>query len=156
MHASCVWPDVDPDQLHILLADPTRYGELVYAIQSSVIVRREGGRTLVHQVQTAKGIAPREVMVWMSTERVDDATKYSWATAIDEPLIVAKGSVRSPRNEGYWLVGPAVGGGTQVDHHVAYNPGGSVPGWLVRWASVGGLSEVMAQVHATARSQSVP
>ena len=148
MHAECHWPEVDVAHLQSKLGDYAAYDELIFAITTSEPRRTEGGRTLVHQVQETWGISTREVLVWMSTTPVEGGVRYTWETAGSEPLEVPDGRVRSPRNEGFWEVGPHPEGGARVVHRVAYDPGGSVPDWVVRRAQVGGMLDVMKDVRA--------
>ncbi len=154
MRAECRWKDVDPDALIALLTDYEAYDDLIFGIDAARVVRVEGGRALVHQVQSTRGIATREVLLWMDTRRDGDAAVVSWVQASDEPLEVAPGHVRAPRNEGAWEVRPDPEGGARVVHRIAYDPGGDVPAWLVRWFQVGGMAQVMGDVRARARAAS--
>ncbi len=152
MVAICHWKEVDPKGLIAKLSDYAAYDDLIFGIVSSDVKRVDGDRTLVHQVQTTKGIATREVLIWMKTEASEKGTTVSWTTAAEEPLVVAEGNIRSPRNDGAWEVGPHPEGGSQIRHTIAYAPGGNVPGWVVRWFQVGGMLKVMTEVRATASS----
>ncbi|NCG18284.1 MAG: hypothetical protein GWP91_04630 [Rhodobacterales bacterium] len=150
MHASCHWPKVQLTRLQQMLAPADGYDELIFAINVCEIVRIEGDRTLVHQIQDIKGISARETLIWMHTETAGELTRYAWNTADDEPLELVHGNVRAAQNDGYWEVSAHPEGGTRVDHHIAYSPGGSVPSWVVRWVSTGGLAQVMEEVRAKA------
>lgn len=150
MLAECHWPDVAPDDLVRLIRDYEGYDELIFAIERSEVWRVEEDSTLILQRQTARGIAPREVLIRMSTHVDGSTTRVAWTTGEDSSFIVSDDAVRSPRNEGSWTVTPHPAGGTRVEHRVAYDPGGMVPAWVVRWASVGGLLQVMGEVRASA------
>lgn len=150
MLAECHWPDVAPDDLVRLIRDYEGYDELIFAIERSEVWRVEEDSTLILQRQTARGIAPREVLIRMSTQVDDSTTRVAWTTGEDSTFIVSDDAVRSPRNEGSWTVTAHPEGGARVEHRVAYDPGGLVPAWVVRWASVGGLLQVMGEVRARA------
>lgn len=148
--AECHWPEVDPRVLGALLARFERYDELIPPVTRSTVVRVVGDRALVHQVARTRGIAPREVLLWMERAASDGASRVRWTTAAELPLELPPRHVRAPRNEGWWEIAAHPQGGARVVHQVTYDPGGSVPGWVVRWAQVGGLREVMTHVRALA------
>jgi hypothetical protein len=150
MFADCHWPEVSPQPLQALLGKWDAYDQYIFAIVSCTVLKTEGSRTLVHQVQTAPAIAQREVVVWMEAVPVSDGMRFTWENDPSEPLELAKGSVRAPRNAGYWEVTRHPEGGARVVHAISYDPGGRVPAWLVRRFSVGGLEGVMTEVRALA------
>lgn len=152
MIAECHWAEVDPDGLIGKLSDYGAFDDLIFGVERSEVERVEGDRSLVHQVQSTKGIATREVLIWMSTSVGERATTIAWRTASDEDLVVSDGNVRAPRNDGAWEVGPHPDGGARIVHRIAYDPGGNVPGWVVRWFQVGGMLQVMTEVRAAATS----
>ena len=152
MLAECHWRDVEPATLIALLEDYENYDELIFAIESSVSWGKEpeGEGTLVLQRQSARGIAPREVLVRMTTEVLDEGIRVAWETADHPDFVLSDDAVRTKRNEGSWLVTTHPEGGSQIAHRVAYHPGGMVPSWLVRWASVGGLMQAMGDIRERA------
>jgi len=150
IRAECHWPDVAPRRLEGLLTRFDRLDELIPPVVRSEIVRTEGPRALVHQVAQVRGIAPRQVLVWMERTASDGAVRVSWVTASGERLDLLPRHVRAPRNDGAWEVAPHPDGGSRVVHEVTYDPGGSVPAWVVRWAQAGGLRDVMETVRAAA------
>ncbi len=150
MFAECHWPEVAPENLQAMLGVFEAYNDYIFAIESCTIVRTEGERTLVHQVQNAPAIANREVVVWMEKIPVEGGFRFTWKNDPNEPISMASGSVRAPRNEGYWEVTAHPETGSVVFHAVTYDPGGRVPSWLVRKFSIGGLSDVMKQVRGLA------
>lgn len=150
MRATCHWPEVSAEALAGLLADYPRYTDYIGPITASEVRRRDGGRALVYQRHELFGIADREVLLWMWQE----GSRVRWTTA-DEPLVLARGSVRVPRNEGYWEVAPAPGGGAAVVHEIALDAGGSIPRWIVAMARTRGFVRVMGQVRAIARAEAL-
>jgi hypothetical protein len=152
MRARCRWSDVDAAKLGARLADLDGFGALIAPIEAERIVRTDGDRTLVHQVMGAPAISDREVLMWMTVTTRPGCSRTSWTTASEEALAVAEGRVRAPRNDGAWDVCADPAGGASVVHEIAYDPGGSVPAWVVRRFQTGGLADVMVAVRAAARA----
>lgn len=150
MRADCVWPEVDAAALVARLADYPAYPELVFPIDEARVVREEPGRTLIWQRQSMIGIADREVLLWMRREERDGGVAFAWQTAAEEPLTLAPGAVRVPRNEGYWWVGPHPGGGVAVVHEIAMDAGGAIPKWVVNLVRSRGFARVMSDVRTLA------
>lgn len=148
MRAVCDWPQVEPAALAGLLSQYERYSEYVYPIDLARIERVEGKRSLVYQRQVIFGIADREVLLWIHRESAADTSRFVWTTASEEPLDLASGAVRTPRNEGSWSVGPAEGGGSKVVHEIAMDAGGSIPRWLIEMVRTRAFARIMADVRA--------
>lgn len=150
MRAECQWPEVDAAGLVALLAQYARYPELVFPITEAKVVREEPGRTLVYQRQSLFGIADREVLLWMRQEPRDGGTAFVWTAAVDEPLTLREGAIRTPRNEGYWWVGPGERGGVAVVHEIALDAGGSIPRWIVNLVRSRSFAKIMSDVRTIA------
>lgn len=150
MHAECHWPDVTLEKAKSKLARWDLHDDIWSAVVTSD-VREAGDRALVWQTHQSKGIANREVLVWMKHETVGGADRYSWTTATDRPLAVADGNVATARNDGYWQVEADPRGGVKLVHHLAYDPGGSVPGFMVRWFQTSGLKANLSEARAAFR-----
>jgi hypothetical protein len=151
MHAECWWPDVTVDGFKRAMADPTHHDEVFTVIVKSEARSTVGGKQLVYQLQRSKGISDREVLLWMWHESTGGADRYGWSTAADQPLVVIDGNVRVARSDGYWQVKADSRGGVAVSHQLEYAPGGSVPGFLVRWFQTSGLQTNLTEVHAAAK-----
>lgn len=150
MHAECWWPDVRIEAFRAKLADWTLHDDIWTAVVRSE-VREAGPRALVWQIHQSKGIANREVLLWMRHDATGGADRYSWTLAGDRPLTPADGHVATLRDDGYWQAAPDPRGGVQVVHHLAYHPGGSVPSFVVRWFQSSGLKTNLAECHAAVR-----
>lgn len=153
MRAECHWADVKPEVLSEKVADYEGYDELIFAITESRVIGERDGAKLVHQVQETRGIATREVVLAMTTDTTEDRTRVSWTTA-EAKIELVDGHVLSPRNDGAWEIAAHPEGGAKVVHEIAYDPGGNVPGWVVKWFQVGGMLQVMEEVHAAAAKAS--
>ena len=150
MRAECHWPDVAPDKVHALLGawgDHDRYWS---SVAQSDVQRTDGARSWVHQVHQSKGISDRECVVVMSSESISGGTKYQW-TLDQGDLTVEKGRVKVAQSDGYWEITAHPDGGTKAIHQLAYDPGGSVPGFLVRWFQTSGLTAVVTEIEAYAK-----
>lgn len=151
MHAECHWPDVTLDRFKAVLGSWPRHADVFTVIVKSEVRRTEGERSLVWQLQRTKGISDREVVQWMWHERAGSADRYAWASAATEPLTLIDGNVRAVRSEGYWQAEADPRGGVKVVHHLEYAPGGSVPGFIVRWFQTSGLETNLREVRAAVR-----
>ena len=151
MHAECDWADTTIDKFRAVMGSWTRHADVFTVIVSSEVRRTEGERALVYQLQHTKGISDREVLMWMWHTMADGADRYAWTTAGDEPLTVQDGNVRCARSDGYWQAAANPAGGIHVVHQLEYAPGGSVPGFLVRWFQTSGLETNLSEVHAAVK-----
>jgi hypothetical protein len=148
MRAECVWPDVDPARLIGVIGDYERYDEFVSPVTLSRVERTSGDRTLVYQLQHMTGIADREVLLWMRRHaQPGGGVRVSWTTAAEEPLALQPGSVRTPKNVGYWEVVPDPAGGARVVHEIQLDAGGSIPRWLVSLVRTRGFARIMQDVR---------
>lgn len=150
MHAECDWADVTLARFTAVMGDWRKHAD-VFAVIVTSEVRKAGDRALVYQLQRTKGISDREVLMWMWHSTEGGAERYAWSTAADQPLEVASGNVRCVRTEGYWQAAARPEGGVHVVHHLEYDPGGYVPGFMVRAFQVDGLKTNLSEVHAAVR-----
>ncbi len=150
MHAECDWADATIDKFRAVMSVWSKHAD-VFAVIVKSEVRRAGDRALVYQLQRTKGISDREVLMWMWHADEGGADRYAWATAGEEALTPASGNVRCERTDGYWQAKAKEGGGIKVVHHLEYDPGGYVPGFVVRAFQVDGLKTNVSEVHAAVR-----
>ena len=133
-----------------LLTDFPGYTRIVPNISTATVVRTEAGRTHVFQEHDNPLFADREVQLWMSVLGHDNGGfTVSWKKA-DEPFTPSAGHSVVRFNEGHWEVGPAPGGGIHVIHEIAYDPGVSVPDWMVRRYRTTGVMTVLRNVRKLA------
>jgi hypothetical protein len=83
----------------------------------------------------------------MKHEIVDGYDRYGWTRATGEPLTACSDCVLTARSDGYWQA-KAEGSGVRVVHLLAYDPGGSVPGFIIRWFQTSGLEANVDDLHA--------
>lgn len=152
MLAECAWPDVTMDGFRKAFDDWEHHDEIFSSVADSKIVRRDGDRTLLHQRHQSSGISDREAMLWGTAGPVDGGGyRYAWTMAKGEPLEVASGNVPTAFDDGHWIVRPRPEGGVLVEHKLVYDPGGRVPGFLVRWFQTSGLAATVTEAHAACK-----
>lgn len=148
MHAECHWSDVTLAAFESKFADYSKHDDVFSTVAESKIQRTDASRTLVHQRHVLSSLSDREVLQWMEWKMEGDYRVSSWVTATGEPLTPASGNVKSIRSDGYWKVRTSEKGGVDVIYELDYNPGGSVPGFLVRWFQASGLQTTVDELHA--------
>lgn len=158
MRAKCAWPEVDPAVLGRMMADLSRYEDYVFVLTESEVRKRVDERQLVYQRQEVFGLSDREVLLWAVVDRSSHGVQVSWTTANDEPLVIDKRSIRTPRNEGYWRIMARPEGGTTVVHEIGVDAGGRIPQWIVRIVRNQSFIRVMNDIRglaseATARAR---
>ncbi len=147
MWARCVWPGIDPTRVRTRLLELDRYAEWIWPIAESRILREESGRLLVYQRQEVWALADREVLLWVRPQRASDMVVVSWEAASELPLRLQPGSVRTPRNTGFWAVRPA-GDGVEVVHQIELDAGGlPLPRWLVRAIQTRGFARILRDLR---------
>lgn len=150
MRAECHWPDLEPARLQGMMAALADHDLYFSSVVSSDVVRSDGARTWVKQVHRAKGISDREAILVMETTKVGDAQHYGWALDNGD-LVASSGNVLVGYDDGFWEFSAHPDGGTKAVHQLAYDPGGSVPGFLVRWFQTSGLTAVVEEIEAYAK-----
>ncbi len=147
MRAECVWPEITIEKFNKAMANLDNHDLYWETVVDSTVKRVDGDRSLVFQKHRSKGINDREILLWMSHKVVDGYDRYSWTKATGEALTVTKGNVETARSDGYWQA-KAENGGIRVIHTLSYDPGGSVPGFLVRWFQTSGLEANTSDLRA--------
>ncbi|MCB9672669.1 MAG: hypothetical protein H6734_24540 [Alphaproteobacteria bacterium] len=148
MAAECHWPEVTIASFDAKLADWNLHDEIFSSVAESRVLRVEGGRSLVKQTHVSSGISDREIIISGQRVALDDGGfRYEWRPS-GQPIELQKGNVECPRSEGFWQVRPSPEGGVLVSYELHYDPGGSVPGFLVRWFQTSGLTEILTNARA--------
>jgi len=149
MRAECHWPNLAPERLHALFGAWGDHDLYFSSVTSSDVLRTDGSRVWVKQVHQAKGISDRECILAMEKTSIEGGSKYAW-TLDNGDLEPGKGRVEVGHDDGYWEITAHPEGGTRAVHQLAYDPGGSVPGFLVRWFQTSGLTAVVEEIEAYA------
>ena len=144
VRAECDW-SMTPETVHGLiskLADHKRYF-------SSVAVSELVDGSRYRQVHVASGIGDRELIVDMGSEPIPGGTRYWWKKSADQTGVTG-GNVEPNNNEGKWEVTAGEAGGVHVVYELFYDPGGSVPGFLVRWFQTSGVELLVGELKTAA------
>jgi len=101
------------------------------------------------QVHQASGISDREVILDMGATPIDGGMRYWWKKASDQSALTGS-NVEAIVDTGKWEVSDNGRGGSAVVYELMYDPGGSVPGFLVRWFQTSGTQELVKQLYVAA------
>jgi hypothetical protein len=152
MAADCVWPDVTFEAFEAKLAPWQHHDRVFSTVVSSDLVRTEGATSIVKQRHHASGISDREIIIAGTRTSVSGGgVRFSWKKKA-EAFTPASGNVEATRSEGYWQAVPLATGGIKVTYELRYDPGGSVPSFLVRWFQTSGLVGILGDLHKALKS----
>jgi hypothetical protein len=98
-------------------------------------------------VHVATGMSDREATMLYRNDTLANGTRYNWTLATPQPPITR---VPVAKNTGFWEVTTGANGGSHVVYELAYDPGGSVPGFLVRWFQGSGTKTLVGELRAWA------
>ena len=147
MRAECHWPDVTVAKFDSFFANWGDHDLYFQSIDKSDVLSTQGAVTTTAQTHVTKGISNRFVVLdGTRSALADGGFKYSW-TKSAHTMTVPADAVEVPFDNGYWEVHPASDGGVDVTHELVYDPGGSVPGFIVRWFQTSGLADVVTDLH---------
>jgi hypothetical protein len=133
-----------------LVCDFTHYGLLVSGVQETQIMSgiapsdyeiymRYSPRFLV--------VSARDVLLHVQGQSAPDGSSRCDWTDLKERQPERTGIVRMPLLRGSWSIEPLGVMRSRVVYQVAVNPGGRLPGWLVRRGAVNALPDVIEQVR---------
>lgn len=149
VRAECEWP-IAPAELQKLLADNNAHADYFTSVAQSRVLGPTAGGELVYQVHEASGISDREIVLLMGQEAIPGGTRYTWTRAADQSKITGK-LVATPVDTGKWEV-TATPTGSKVVYELLYDPGGSVPSFLVRSFQGGGTRTLVGELRAWAEA----
>ena len=145
VRAVCQW-DIAPEKLQALVARSADH-DLYF---SSVATAEQVSSGRYRQVHQASGISDREVIIDMGQDAIPGGVRYWWKKSADQSGLSGS-NVEVVTNNGKWEI-TASEGGSKVVYELMYNPGGSVPGFLVRWFQTSGTQQLVGELLAYARS----
>lgn len=149
MRAECHWPDITLETFDRCFRAWDSHDEIFSTIETNEIVPSgQDGVVRVVQRQVTKGISDRFAVLDMRVDPLDGGGfDYHWSVAKDHGIEPLPNTVVTPRSDGTWKVRAASDGGVDVEYVLSYDPGGSVPGFLVRWFQTSGLAGIVTDVH---------
>ena len=151
VRATCDWP-VPPKTLHRLLDKVEDHDLYFSGITKCNLVSREGTVARTWQLHETPGLSPREVVLDMETMAIDGGWRFSWTKASDQSHN-SGGGVEIALNTGKWEVTDNGSGGSKVVYELRYQPGGKVPGFMVRWFQGAGMQSLIGELRSFAEAQ---
>ena len=149
MRAECHWLTVDLNKLTDAFSRWDDHDVPFDSVLSSDVVRAEGEVAWVHQVHAVKGVSDRECRLRMQRSPIAGGHRFEW-TLDNGDLKPADGRVLVGYDDGFWEVTADPAGGVRAVHQLAYDPGGRVPGFLVRWFQTSGLVDIVTEMETWA------
>jgi len=147
MRAECHWPDITLEKFDGFFKEWGDHDLSFSTVEASDVIGSEGGKLQVRQVHVTKGISDRFIILDGERVEVEGGYRYQW-TRSSHTETAPDGMVEAIRSDGYWEATAAEAGGVNVVHQLSYDPGGRVPGFLVRWFQTGGLAGIVTDLHA--------
>jgi len=148
VHVHCEWPELTVVRLDALLkvwGDQDEYFETV-AISDEL--SKEGETTRVYQKHVVAGISDREVTLDMTRETIDSGYRYHFTKSAKQEAARESGTVNTETDDGAWTVVALPRGGVRVNYDLRYDPGGWVPGFVIRWFQTSGMITIMGELRA--------
>ena len=138
------------DRIFPLVCDFTNYGSLVSGVKETrmmsgtppsdyEIYMRYAPRFLI--------VSGRDVVVRVQGQSAPGGSSECRWTDLKEREPERKGTVRMRLLRGSWTIEPLDATRSRVVYQVAVNPGGRLPGWLVRQGAVSALPDVIEEVR---------
>lgn len=149
VRAECSWP-IPAEKLQKLVAVNGDHDDYFSSVAESTVLGPTAGGDLVYQRHEASGISDREVVLVMGKEPIPGGMRYAWSKAPDQSKITGK-HVPAVADSGKWEV-VADGAGSKVVYELMYDPGGSVPSFLVRWFQGSGLRTLVGELRKWAET----
>jgi len=152
VHVHCEWPEITVVTLDSLLKVWEDHDDYFDTVAISEVLSKNGEITRVHQRHVVSGISDREVTLNMWREVIDKGYRYVFQNAEKQEEKRKSGSVLVPRDDGVWTVVALPRGGVGVDYDLLYDPGGWVPGFVIRWFQTGGMIKIMGELRTRANA----
>ncbi len=142
----CYWAERSYERLDALLSDWEGHKNVFSAVADCTPIGEQNGDLVVHQRNVASGIGDRELDMVMSKTAVTAGARWGWTMADVQSEPRDSGSVQAIRNDGAWTVTRADAGGVWVVYELAYDPGGSVPGFVIRAFQGSGVLKLVGEL----------
>ena len=133
-----------------LVCDFTHYGSLVSGVQETKMMSGTAPsdyEIYIHYAPRFLVVSARDVVVHVQGQSMPDGSSGCHWTDLKGREAERKGIVRMPFLRGSWTIEPLDVTRSRVVYQVAVNPGGRLPGWLVRRGAVSALPDVIEQVR---------
>ena len=133
-----------------LVCDFTNYGLLASGVQEARML--SGSAPSDYQIYMRYAprflvVSARDVVVRVQGQSAPDGSSRCHWTNLEAREPERKGIVRMPLLRGSWTIEPLDATRSRVVYQVAVDPGGRLPGWLVRRGAINALPDVIEQVR---------
>lgn len=146
VRAECDWP-IPPEKLQAAVAKNSKHADYFATVaESTVLGPGPGGTEIVRQVHQATGMSDRECILLFSTTAISGGMRYEWSLSSDQSQVSGK-RVAVAMDSGKWEISSNGSGGAKVVYELRYDPGGSVPGFLVRWFQGSGVRSLVGELR---------
>ena len=130
VRAECDW-EIDVETAVDLLSDQGRHDQIFEAVAESTVLSEVDDRRRVYQVQRARGVNDRHVILEYTQEIIDGGRRFRWVKSSDQSSLREEG-VEVEVTEGFWEV-RATDDGLHLAYELRYLPGGNVPAFVMGW-----------------------
>ena len=137
-------------RIFALVCDFTHYGSLVPGVQETKMMSGTAPSDYEIYMRYAPRfvvVSARDVVVRVQGRSTPNGSSACQWTDLKDREPERKGVVRMPLLRGSWTIEPLDAARSRVVYQVAVNPGGRLPGWLVRRGAVSALPDVIEQVQ---------
>ena len=132
---------VNADVLLQLIFDVSKHKLWVYNTEQSVLIKRNSAYDILYYGETYAPwpVSNRDLVIHLIASR-DSLTGIYTINGKSKPDLKpeVEGKIRVPRSEAVWKLVPLGNNKTRVSYSLDIDPGGSIPAWLVNYASVEG------------------
>jgi ribosome-associated toxin RatA of RatAB toxin-antitoxin module len=133
-----------------LVCDFTQYKSLVSGVEETRMLLGTAPsdyEIYMHYAPRFLVVAARDVVVHVQSQSTPDGSSSCQWTELKDRERERKGIVRMKLLRGSWTIEPLDVGRSRVVYQVAVNPGGRLPGWLVRRGALSAVPAVIEQVR---------
>lgn len=149
VRAECDWP-IATEKLQNILADNKSHAAYFGSVIASNVLGPTAGGELVYQAHQASGISDREIVLVMGQAPIASGVRYTWERAPDQSKSTGK-LVPTVVDTGKWEVTKSATG-AKVVYELLYDPGGSVPSFLVRSFQGSGTRTLVGELRTWAET----
>ena len=153
MRVICIWP-VSARALKRVIKAPQHFDRCFSRVEKSELIDTatlaRGFKLIrVYQVHNASPASDRALYIDYREEQVGGAWRMRFEKSPPSQVEPITDFVEVKQNQGYWQV-EAHPQGAKLTFEGRYDPGGSVPSFLVRWFLSGGVQSMMDELRACA------
>jgi hypothetical protein len=126
-----------PQNVLSWIHDVSTHTGWMHNCEEARLLRDEGAVVYTYnRLDSPWPVSDRDVILRVETiASADDAVRVEFRSTDEVELPAVSSVVRMPRVEGYYDLRPLDSGGTRVEYRLDSDPGGSLPGWLVKRTS---------------------